>query len=101
MHDGTDNTSKPQSVDGIAMYQKNEREGYAFMSLEAGSIIFSNIWMPLPITQEIIEKVESITMDMIEVEDLLQEIDEHLTAERLQSMCNVRMIKTQTYIILR
>ena len=78
IHDGTDNTSKQRSVPAIALYQKNEREGFAFMSLETGCITHSNVWTQLPITHEVIERVESIAKEMIEVDDLLQDIDAHL-----------------------
>ena len=69
VHDGTDNTDRPRSIYGIAMYQKNEREGYAFMSLETGKLIHSNIWKQLPITPDVIERVESIAKEMIDVEE--------------------------------
>ena len=78
VHDGTDNTDRPRSIHGIAMYQKNEREGYAFMSLETGKLIHSNIWKQLPITPDVIERVESIAQEMIGVEQLIEDIDQEL-----------------------
>ena len=78
VHDGTDNTAKLRSVYGIAMYQKNEREGYAFMNLDTGNLIHSNTWTPLPITQQVIERVETIAKEMINVNELIEDIDKLL-----------------------
>ena len=65
----------------IAMYQKNHHEGYAFMNLETGSLIHSNNWTQLPITQQVIERVETIAKEMINVIELLVEIDKSLNNE--------------------
>jgi len=36
IHDGTTNTAKERTVEGIAMYPTNDREGFAFMCLKTG-----------------------------------------------------------------
>jgi len=36
IHDGTSNTAKDRTVEGIAMYLTNDREGFAFMCLKTG-----------------------------------------------------------------
>jgi len=67
VHTGTDRTAQARSVDAIALNQKNDHEGYAFMSLETVNILHSNIWTRLPITPDIIEKVQSLAKAMIDV----------------------------------
>ena len=81
MHDGTNNTAKLRSVYGIAMYQNNKREGYAFMNLDTESLIHSNTWTQLPITQQVIERIETIAKEMISVCELIEEIDKWLNNE--------------------
>ena len=44
VHDGTDNTKKPRTVPAIAMFQNNDRGGFAFMSLETGRCINSYVF---------------------------------------------------------
>ena len=73
-------------MDAIALYQKNEREGYPFMSLETGNILHSNIWTQLPIIPDIIEKVQVIAKEMIDVNKLFEEIDEHLNNEIIRQI---------------
>ena len=48
------------------------------MNLETGSLIHSNTWTPLPITQHVIECVETIAKEMISVSELIEDIDKSL-----------------------
>ena len=84
VHTGTDNTAKARSVAAIVLFQKNDRGGYAFMSLDTGNILHSSIWTQLPITTDIIQKVETVVKDMVNVDVLLKSIDNHLDNEAIR-----------------
>ena len=60
------------------MYSKNECEGYASINLETDNIVHSNVWKQLSITPEVIKRVESIANEMIDAEELIEELDQHL-----------------------
>ena len=51
---------KHRSVPGIALGPSNEHGGHYFMSLFTGKRINSNKWDELPISEEVIERVEEL-----------------------------------------
>ena len=57
---GTKNTLKARSVPGIALKDSNDTGGFYFMSLFTGKKIHSYKWEELPITDEVIARVEEL-----------------------------------------
>ena len=60
VHEGTTNSQLPRSVGAIALRPKNSRGSYYFMSLRTGKLMHSNNYTVLPITSEVIHRVESL-----------------------------------------
>ena len=60
LYEKTTNTQKARSVGAIAMYPSNERGGYYFMSLRTGKRLHGFIWNEVPITDEVISRVEQL-----------------------------------------
>ena len=63
VHVGTNNNMKRRSVPGIALRASNESGGYFFMSLYTGKQLHSYIWEELPISEEVIERVELMAQE--------------------------------------
>jgi hypothetical protein len=58
--DETTNDMKSRSVGGIALRPKNDRGSYYFMSLRTGRRIHATRWTELPITDEVIQRVDDL-----------------------------------------
>ena len=95
VHDGTDNTAKPRSIYGIALYQQNDRGGYAFMNLDTGCVVHANTWTQLPITDAVSKRVETIGTNMIMVDELIKEIDQSLKSEILNQVQRQALSESQ------
>ena len=54
------NTPKARTVVGIALYQADENGSWYFMSLETGERLHSNNWIELPISDDIIRRVNEM-----------------------------------------
>ena len=57
---GTKNNMTERAVPGIALRASNTKGGFYFMSLYTGKRINSYVWEELPISDEVIERVEEI-----------------------------------------
>ena len=57
---GTQNNMKTRSIPGIALEPSNNDGGYYIMSLYTGQRVNSFQWEELPITDEVIERVEEL-----------------------------------------
>ena len=68
---GTQNNMTQRAVPGIALKASNSKGGFYFMSLYTGKRINSYVWDELPISDEVIERIEEIaeTQKQQKVED--------------------------------
>ena len=96
IHDGTTNTAKERTVEGIAMYPTNDREGFAFMCLKTGKYRHSNNWTQLPITDEVIQRVETIAKDIVNVKILMEEIDDYVNDEIMKNALRQEKLQNNT-----
>lgn len=60
---GTKNNMTECCIPGIALRASNRKGGFYFMSLYSGKRIHSYIWEELPISDEIIERVEQLAIE--------------------------------------
>ena len=60
LYRSTDNTPKSRSVEAIALTPSNEQGGYWFMLLKTGHKLHGYHWVELPISKDIIDKVEQL-----------------------------------------
>ena len=60
LYRSTDNTPKSRSVGAIALIPSNEQGGYWFMSLKTGHKLHGYHWVELPISDEVIDRVEEL-----------------------------------------
>ena len=56
----TNNHMTSRSTPVIALLESNEEDGHYFMSLDSGKRINSRKWTPLPITSEVIARVDEL-----------------------------------------
>ena len=96
IHDGTTNTAKERTVEGIAMYPTNDREGFAFMCLKTGKYRHSNNWTQLPITDGVIQRVETIAKDIVNVKILMEEIDDYVNDEIMKNALRQEELQNNT-----
>lgn len=68
--DETTNDLTSRSVGAIALRPKNNRGSYYFMNLSTGRRIHANQWTELPITKEVINRVEELA-DPDGIEDMI------------------------------
>ena len=61
IYSGTDNTMESRSTPSIALYEINGHDGYNFMSLESGLKVHARRWEHLPISDDVINRVNTIT----------------------------------------
>ena len=57
---GTKNNMTERAVPGIALQASNSKGGFYFMSLYTGKRLNSYVWEELPISDEVIERVEEL-----------------------------------------
>ena len=60
LHRSRDNTLKARSVGAIALMPSNKQGGYWFMSIKTGNKLYGYHWVELPISDEVIERVEQL-----------------------------------------
>ena len=60
LYDGTDNTMNSRTVGAITSRASNEHGSYYFMSLRIGRRLNSSQWTELPITDEVIDRVDNM-----------------------------------------
>ena len=63
LYRGTDNTTTSRSVGAIALTPSNEQGGYWFMSLKTGHKLHGYKWVELPISDEVIRRVEQLAAE--------------------------------------
>ena len=59
---GTNNNMNVRSVPGIALSPSNERGGYFFMNLYTGAELHSHQWTELPLSNDVINRVQEIAL---------------------------------------
>ena len=92
--DGTTNTMKARSVPCIALNRSNNAGGFYFMSLDTGKRHNSNQWEELPVTEEIISKVENLTNQRAVMEVILQQLDTDLKVKYRDSLNEEESVTT-------
>ena len=66
---GTSNTMESRACPAITLYEGSDKYSYYFMSLDTGSKIHSRKWEELPISDDVILKVESMTKTQVFMPD--------------------------------
>jgi len=79
------------------MYPTNDREGFAFMCLKTGRFRHSKNWTQLPITDEIIQRVETIAKDLVNVKKLMEEIDDYVNEQIMKGATRQEELQNDIY----
>eukprot|EP00957_Ditylum_brightwellii_P074228 5640330-Ditylum_brightwellii.AAC.1 len=63
---GSINTLRERSIEAIALNYSNKNSGWYFMALKSGRVWNTNQFLELPLTDNIIERVETISNQQID-----------------------------------